>query len=120
MPGDLLPLAGTQIPETVLQTSSALTTRRNFFVRRTGRKRLTRRRRSSHGRGPVLRQLGMTRFSLCSTRVECAVAFIDISGLAYSRNVQMLAPLAGRKFACDLQCFGNSSRRRRITGHGFG
>src|SRR5205823_2154520 len=58
--------------------------------------------------------------SLYSRCVKCAVAFVEVSRLAYPRNAKMLAPLAGRKLACNLQCFGNSSRRRRITGHSFG
>src|SRR2546423_7891143 len=51
------------------------------------------------------------RFSLDSMGVECAVAFVKIGRLAYSRNAQMLTPLAERKFACNFYCFGNSSRR---------
>ncbi len=73
-------------------------------------------------RGPSARRrgdLGLIRSSLYSTLDEGAVAFIDVGGLAYSRNAQMLAPLAGRKSAYDLQRFGNGSRRRQITDHCF-
>jgi hypothetical protein len=84
-------------------------------VRKQGRNQLRLRGPSARRRG----DLGLIRSSLYSTLDEGAVAFIDVGGLAYSRNAQMLAPLAGRKSAYDLQRFGNGSRRRRITDHCF-
>ena len=54
-----------------------------------------------------------------STRVESAVAFVDVGGFAYSRKAEMLAPLAGIEFTRGLQCFARSSCRRRFAGHRF-